>query len=104
MGARNTRRDKVDRELLHQYMWENTDRRAMFKLRSGDLAKSLGIHVGRMSMILAEMVEKGMLVKYGTTSNAKYKVISPEILKWEASCSEEPQLKPIAISAGQEDT
>lgn len=101
-------RDKVDRQLLHEYMWANTDRRGMFNLRQGDLAKSLGIHVVRMSYILAEMCEKGMLKKYGTTRNAKYQVINPDILKWEtqteASCSDEQPEKAIATSAGPEAT
>jgi len=70
--------DKVDRHLLHQFLWKYRDRSNFMTFKSGQLAEDLGVTVYTMSGILSEMVEKGLLKKVGH----KYVVVDPGIAAW----------------------
>lgn len=73
--------DKIDRALLHQYLWKYRDRSGFMSHKSGEMAGLLGITIHAMSAILKEMCDKGYLKKLG---NSKYIVIEPNITAWTA--------------------
>jgi hypothetical protein len=70
--------DKVDRDLLHSYMWRNSDRNGRWIGRPGDLAEGLGVNAATMSTILTEMVQDGRLLRQA----ARYVVIDPALWAW----------------------
>ena len=70
--------DKVDRQLLHQFLWKYRDRSNFVTFQSGELAEMLGVSIWQMSRILGEMTEKGLLRKVGK----KYAVIEPALASW----------------------
>lgn len=76
-GRGNTS-DKVDRQLLHQFLWKYRDRSNFVTFQSGELAEMLGVSIWQMSRILGEMTEKGLLRKV----NTKYVVVDPSIASW----------------------
>jgi DNA-binding XRE family transcriptional regulator len=56
-------KDKVDRGLLHEYLWKHRTRTNHMSGSQDDLAEGLGISKTAMSLILKEMAEYGMLIK-----------------------------------------
>ena len=56
-------KDKVDRGLLHEYLWKHRTRTNFMSGSQDELADGLGISKTAMSLILKEMAEYGMLVK-----------------------------------------
>lgn len=70
--------DKVDRQLLHQFLWKYRDRNNFMTFGSGELAEMLGVSIWQMSRILGEMAEKGYLRKVGK----KYIIIEPALASW----------------------
>ena len=70
--------DKVDRQLLHQFLWKYRDRSNFCTFGSGELAEMLGISIWQMSRILGEMTEKGLLKKVGV----KYLIVDPALASW----------------------
>lgn len=70
--------DKVDRVLLHQFLWKYRDRSNFMSFKSGELAEMLGVSIYTMSRILDEMNKKGLLKKIGN----KYCVVEPGIVAW----------------------
>lgn len=82
-------RDKVDRGLLHEYLWKHRDRRNMMTGSQNELAEKIGIGKVAMSLILKEMAEKGMLIKHG---QGKWEVVDPEAYLWEHSPDDDGRL------------
>lgn len=70
--------DKVDRDLLHDYLWRNSDRNNVWLGRSGQLAEDLGIGVATMSIIFREMITDGRLSKV----KGKYYIVDPAVWAW----------------------
>jgi CRP-like cAMP-binding protein len=75
---RGNTNDKIDRQLLHQFLWKYRDRSNFVTFQSGELAEMLGISIWQMSRILGEMTEKGLLRKVGK----KYSVTEPALASW----------------------
>lgn len=51
----------VDRELLHRYLWDHSDRQGMIRVHQGGLADKLEVNKFTMSRIFAELIEAGRL-------------------------------------------
>lgn len=71
-------RDKVDRDLLHAFMWKHADRNHRWLGRSGQLAEDLGINASSMSIILREMITEGRIKKV----NGKFFITDPAQWAW----------------------
>lgn len=71
--------DKVDRKLLHQFLWKYRDRSNFMSFKPGELAEMLEITIYAMSAIFKDMCEKGYLRKLG---NGKYIIIEPSLTVW----------------------
>lgn len=54
---------KIDRDDLHQLLWERTDSRGTVRVILEDLAEDLGISKRQMTRIMAEMDETGRISK-----------------------------------------
>lgn len=70
--------DRVDRDLLHDYMWKHSDHNHLFQMSQKELAEKLGVTVFTMSTISAEMVQAGRLRKV----KWNFFVIDPELWRW----------------------
>ena len=69
-------RDKVDRGLLHKYLWKKRSRMDLMSGSQDDLAEGLGISKTAMSLILKEMAEHGMLIKL---KRGTWKIVDPQL-------------------------
>lgn len=78
MRGRGNTTDKVDRDLLHDYLFKKSDRHNMMTIRTSELADELGVTVYSMSRILGQMREQGRLRKVGS----KIEVMDPELYLW----------------------
>lgn len=85
-GRGNTT-DKVDRDLLHQYLYKNSDRHHMMTISPSELADALGISVFHMSRILKEMKETGRLRVVGK----RVEVVDPDLYMWSATNTNNPR-------------
>lgn len=81
-------KDKVDRDLLHEYLWKHADRRGMYLGSQKDLAEKLGITNFTVSHIFREMKEGGRVKKVGRY----YKITDPEKWRWNRSATVDPKL------------
>lgn len=81
-------KDKVDRDLLHEYLWKNSDRRGMYLGSQKDLAEKLGVTHFTISHIFREMKEGGRVKKVGRY----YKITDPDKWRWNVSPSADPRL------------
>lgn len=73
-------RDKIDRRLLHKFLWEHRDRYDRIAYSQNELAEMLDIHFATMSLILKEMAENGRLVKI---RKGTWKVVDPQVYAFE---------------------
>lgn len=71
--------DKVDRDLLHDYLWKKADHNGRIPFTQDKLATDLGINKYTMSTIFREMYDTGRLRKNGS----KTFVVDPAIWRWE---------------------
>lgn len=71
-------KDKIDRDLLHDYLFQKSDRHNMITISPTELADELGITIYSMSRILGEMRKAGRLKKVGSRTE----VVDPEIYVW----------------------
>lgn len=69
---------KIDRELLHKFLWETSDRSNFMTFSQGELAKEFNVTAATMSLIFKELIEDGRVKKIG----AKWKIIEPDVHKW----------------------
>lgn len=76
-GPGNTT-DKIDRHLLHEYLWSKRGRGDFMPFKVGELAEKLGVTIHTMSKILREMRDTGRVQKVG----AKYQIFDPSHAKW----------------------
>lgn len=70
--------DKIDRDLLHDYMWRNSDRNKVWLGRPGELAEDLGIGSATMSIIFREMIVDGRMTKV----KGKFYMVDPSVWAW----------------------
>lgn len=82
MGKLGNTADKVDRELLHQFLWKYRDRSNFVTFRSSELAEKLGISIYTMSTMFTEMCAAGRLIKKG---GSKYLIVDPTLKMWETT-------------------
>lgn len=73
------RGDKVDRDLLHEYLWKISGRNGFLNVSQKELAESLNVTQFTISHIFREMREGGRVKRIG----AKYKVVDPAIWRWQ---------------------
>lgn len=71
---------KIDRELLHQYLWEHRGRGDYMSGTQGELAEQLGVTQATLSLIMKELAIAGRLTKVGH----KFRINSPDVSRWEA--------------------
>jgi DNA-binding transcriptional regulator YhcF (GntR family) len=86
-GVRGNISDKVDRHLLHEYMWKHSDRNGCFQMTQTALANGLGVNLQTMSTIFRELVSAGRIRKVG----ARFHVADPEKWRWENPTPAVPQ-------------
>ena len=67
--------DKVDRGLLHEYLWKHRNRAGFMSGSQNELAEKLGITKVSMSYILKEMAGYGMLIKH---KRGTWQVVDPQ--------------------------
>lgn len=72
------RKDKIDRNLLHEYLWKISGRNGVLLISQTQLAEDLGVTIFTISHIFREMKEGGRLKKVGT----KYHVVDPSVWRW----------------------
>jgi len=75
-NKRGNLKDKVDRGLLHEYLWKHRTREGFVAGTQNDLAAKLGIKKVAMTLILTEMAEKGMLIKH---RRATWQIVDPQM-------------------------
>lgn len=75
-NKRGNLRDKVDRGLLHEYLWKHRTRGGFIAGSQIDLAEKLGIGKVAMTLILTEMAEKGMLIKH---RRGTWQIVDPQM-------------------------
>lgn len=68
--------DKVDRGLLHEYLWKHRTREGFVAGSQNALAEGLGITKVAMSLILKEMSEYGMLIKH---RRGTWQIVDPKL-------------------------
>lgn len=83
-GQRGNIRDKVDRDLLHDYMWKRTDHNSRFSMSQKELAEALSITQFTMSAIFSEMCRDGRLRKV----KWNFFVTDPALWRWKNPKSE----------------
>lgn len=76
-GPGNTT-DKVDRDMLHEFLWKYRDRSSFMPWEQGELGEMLGVSTWSISMIFKELQEKGAVKKMGR----RWKIIDPDVIKW----------------------
>ena len=81
-------KDKVDRDLLHEYLWKTSARGGMVSMSQTVLADKLGVTIFTISHIFREMKEGGRLKKIGP----KYYVVDPEVWRWNHAPVRDPRL------------
>jgi CRP-like cAMP-binding protein len=70
---------KIDRQLLHEYLWETRGRGNFMPFTQAELASEFGVTTATMSLIFKEMAEQGRLRRVG----AKFVIYDPEVHQWE---------------------
>lgn len=70
---------KLDRQMLHEFLWEHKDRNGYLHGNACDLAKKFGVTKSTFSVILKEMEEQGRLVR----QRRKFLIIDPQVHRWE---------------------
>lgn len=73
------RGDKIDRQMLHEYLWKISGRNGMLLISQTELAEDLHVTIFTISNIFREMREDGRVTKVGS----KYKITDPEMWRWE---------------------
>lgn len=70
----------VDRELLHRYLWDHSNRQGMIRVHQGGLAEQLEVNKFTMSRIFAELIKAGRLrrlaIHHGNYRT--YAVVNPD--------------------------
>ena len=71
--------NRIDRNLLHEYMWKNRDPRSgKFTHTQLELADELGVTNATISHIFSEMRAAGRIKKRG----ASFYVTDPQVWRW----------------------
>lgn len=78
MGAGGNTKDKIDRQLLHEYLWNYRVRGDFVPFTTTELAEKLGISIYQMSRIFGELRDAGRVEKVGQ----KYRVFDPSVFAW----------------------
>ena len=71
--------NRIDRNLLHEYMWKNRDPRSgRFTKTQLELADELGVTNATISHIFSEMRAAGRIKKRGLS----FYVVDPKVWRW----------------------
>lgn len=76
---RTGRPQKIDRKLLHEFLWTTRDRSGFMTQKQGQLAKEFGVTAATMSLIFKELIDDNRVKKMGK----RWLVNDPAHLKWE---------------------
>ena len=71
--------DKIDRHMLHEYLWDRRMRGGLVPFSVTELAEKLGVTIETMSRIMRELRDSGRVRKTGS----KYFVNDPEMFSWD---------------------
>jgi hypothetical protein len=70
---------KIDRHLLHEYLWKTRGRGNFMTSTQTELAVEFHVTRPTMSLIFKEMAEDGRLKRVGT----KFLIFDPELYQWD---------------------
>lgn len=74
-------KDKIDRDLLHEYLWKISETRShKLTIRQDALAEGLGITPFTMAKIFRELLDDGKLRRMRKT----FFVVDPAVSRWGA--------------------
>lgn len=77
--VRGNIKDKVDRDLLHEYLWKRSESRShKVMIQQTLLAENLGITPFTMTRIFSEMLVSGRLKR----ARGVYYVVDPSVWRW----------------------
>lgn len=85
-GQRGNIGDKVDRDLLHEFMWKHADHNGRFTMSQKELADALSVSVYTMSTIFHEMLVSGRLRKV----KWNFFVMEPNLWRWKNPPTSDP--------------
>lgn len=71
--------DKIDRHMLHEFLWKYRDRNSYIPWQQKEVAKMFGVNHCVMSVIYKELLEQKALKKEGS----KFRVSDPSLAVWE---------------------
>lgn len=69
---------KLDRDFLHQYIWNTRLPGNYMAFTQGELAEELGVTQATMSATFKDLADQGRVKKFGS----KVKVFDPDVTKW----------------------
>jgi DNA-binding Lrp family transcriptional regulator len=74
----------VDRETLHQLLWDRADSVGRLKIKQGDLAEELDLRFETISRIFKEFREEGRIRKLTAYKDnvALYQIVDPKVYRW----------------------
>jgi len=68
-----------NRETLYKFLWENRDQKNVISLSQGEVAEKFGISYQRLSIVMTEFQEMGLIGKYKHQFVLKY---DPSKIPW----------------------
>ena len=81
MAGHGRTEDKIDRVMLHEWLWSKRDRNDFFQMSQSDLAAKLGVNIYTLSRIFGELAEQGRVEKH----KSKYKIFDPAVIAWKTN-------------------
>jgi len=70
--------DKIDRQLLHEYLWMNRARGDFYPVSQKELAEKLGVTIFTLSRVFRELRDEGRVEKI----RGKYRIFDPAHAAW----------------------
>jgi len=78
------RRTKLDRDLLHKYLWDNSDRLGRIKINVTDLSADLGISRFGLQTVFREFLAGGRMKEFSRAAHGIkiYTITDPNVWRW----------------------
>lgn len=87
-GTRGNLTEKLDRDLLHEYLWKTADKSGRMLMTQTDLAERLAVNRYHLSVIFREMMMAGRVRRAGSA----FFITDPAAWKWTNRAPEPPTL------------
>jgi len=68
------------RESLYRFLWNNTNNKNVVSMPQGDVAKTFGISYQRLSIVMKEFIDMGLIAKYKHEFLLRY---DPDKIPWD---------------------